>query len=155
MEIFIGLDVSLASTSVCALNVNGETVNEAKVPSNPGSLAGHLRELPGKIVAVGLEAGPQSQWLHKGLSEAGSAPRDRRAHPRTPRILTFRHRPGRRAPPPARIPPGIRRPVAGTISCGAVVKGIRFCVSSGAGGLRSFHPEFDLFRAGRGSLQCC
>ena len=71
MEIFIGLDVSLASTSVCALNVNGETVNEAKVPSDPGSLAGHLRELPGSVAAVGLEAGPQSQWLHKGLSEAG------------------------------------------------------------------------------------
>ena len=71
MEIFIGLDVSLASTSVCALNANGETVNEAKVPSDPGSLVAHMRELPGSVVAVGLEAGPQSQWLHKGLSEAG------------------------------------------------------------------------------------
>lgn len=71
MEIFIGLDVSVASTSVCALNANGETVNEAKVPSDPESLAGHLGELPGKIAAVGLEAGPLSQWLHKGLSEAG------------------------------------------------------------------------------------
>ena len=71
MEIFVGLDVSLASTSVCAIGANGKTVNEAKVPSDPGSLAGHLRGLSGNIVAVGLEAGPQSQWLHKGLSEAG------------------------------------------------------------------------------------
>ena len=39
MEIFIGLDVSLASTSVCALGANGRIVNEAKVPSDPGSLA--------------------------------------------------------------------------------------------------------------------
>ena len=71
MEIFIGLDVSVASTSVCALNANGETVNEAKVPSVPDSLVEHMRGLPGSVIAVGLEAGPLSQWLHKGLSDAG------------------------------------------------------------------------------------
>ena len=71
MEILVGLDVSLASTSVCALDANGRIVNEAKVPSDPGSLVAHLRELSGSVAAVGLEAGPQSQWLHKGLSEAG------------------------------------------------------------------------------------
>ncbi len=71
MEIFIGLDVSLASTSVCALGANGKTVNEAKVPSDPGSLVEHIRGLPGSVVAVGPEAGPLSQWLHRGLSEAG------------------------------------------------------------------------------------
>ena len=71
MEIFIGLDVSMASTSVCALNANGRIVSEAKVPSDPGSLAEHLGELPGSVAAVGLEAGPLSQWLHNGLSEAG------------------------------------------------------------------------------------
>ena len=31
MEIITGLDVSMASTSVCALNANGEIVSEAKV----------------------------------------------------------------------------------------------------------------------------
>ena len=71
MEIFVGLDVSLASTSVCGLNANGETVHEAKVPSDPRSLVEHLRGLPGSVAAVGLEAGPLSQWLHKGLREAG------------------------------------------------------------------------------------
>ena len=71
MEILVGLDVSLASTSVCAIGAKGETVNEAKVPSDPGSLAEHLRQLPGSVAAVGLEAGPLSQWLHKGLREAG------------------------------------------------------------------------------------
>ena len=71
MELFTGLDVSLASTSVCVTGANGKTVNEAKVPSGPGSLAGHVRGLPGGIAAVGLEAGPQSQWLHRGLGEAG------------------------------------------------------------------------------------
>jgi len=71
MEILVGLDASLASTSVCALGANGKTVNEAKAPSDPGSLMERLRELPGSVTAVGLEAGPLSQWLHKGLGEAG------------------------------------------------------------------------------------
>ena len=47
MKIFTGLDVSMASTSVCALNANGALVSEEKVPSDPGSLAEHLGELPG------------------------------------------------------------------------------------------------------------
>ena len=51
MEIFIGLDVSLASTSVCALNVNGETVNGAKVPSDPGSLVAPLAADAGTVLS--------------------------------------------------------------------------------------------------------
>ena len=58
MEILAGLDVSMASTSAVALNANGELVSEAKVPSDPGSLAEHLGELPGRITAVGLEGRP-------------------------------------------------------------------------------------------------
>ena len=61
MEFFTELDVSVASTSACALNANGEIVSEAKVPSDPGFLAEHLGELPGRITAVGLETGPLSQ----------------------------------------------------------------------------------------------
>ena len=77
MEILVGLDVSLASTSVCVLNANGETVNEAKVPSDPESLAEHLGELPGSVTAVGLEAGPLSQWLHRGLQDTANPDPDR------------------------------------------------------------------------------
>ena len=58
MEILVGLDVSLASTSLCALGANGKTVNEAKAPSDPGSLVEHLRGRPGKIAEVGPGAGP-------------------------------------------------------------------------------------------------
>ena len=58
MEILIGLDVSMASTSVCALNANGRIVSEAKVPSDPGSLAEHLGELPGK------ESRPGQSLIH-------------------------------------------------------------------------------------------
>ncbi len=71
MEILAGPDVSVAITSACAPGADGRIVNEAKVPSDPGSLVEHMHGLPGSIAAVDLEAGPQSQWLRKGLSEAG------------------------------------------------------------------------------------
>ncbi len=71
MDLFIALDVSLASTALCALNAHGKVVKEAKVDSEPAALIAILRTLPGNIVAVGLEAGPLSQWLHRHLSEAG------------------------------------------------------------------------------------
>ncbi len=71
MEILAGPDVSVAITSACAPGADGRIVNEAKVPSDPGSLVEHMHGLPGSIAAVGLEAGPLSQWLRKGLGEAG------------------------------------------------------------------------------------
>ena len=61
MEFLVGLDVSVASKSVCALNANGETVNQAKVPSDSESLVEQMRELPGSVTAVGLEASHLSQ----------------------------------------------------------------------------------------------
>ena len=71
MEVYIGLDVSLARTAICVLGENGEIVTEAQVASAPDSLVSFLRELPRGIAAIGLETGPLSQWLHKGLTDAG------------------------------------------------------------------------------------
>ena len=71
MDLFIGLDVSLASTAICVVSAHGKVVKEDKVASEPEALAEFLRGLPGGSVAVGLEAGPLSQWLHKGLTDAG------------------------------------------------------------------------------------
>ena len=71
MDVYIGLDVSLASTAICVLGEKGEAVTEAQVASAPDALVEFLRGLPHEIAAVGLEAGPLSHWLHKGLSEAG------------------------------------------------------------------------------------
>ena len=71
MEVYIGLDVSLASTAVCVLGEKGKIVTEARVASAPEALVSFMQELPYGIVAIGLEAGPLSQWLHKGLTEAG------------------------------------------------------------------------------------
>ena len=57
MDVYIGLDVSLASTAVCVLDEKGKIVTEAQVASEPEVLVEFLRKLPHGISTVGLEAG--------------------------------------------------------------------------------------------------
>ena len=45
MNVFIGLDVSLASTAVCVLSETGEIVQETVVLSEPGALISTFKEL--------------------------------------------------------------------------------------------------------------
>ena len=74
MDVYIGLDVSLASTAVCVLDEKGKIVTEAQVASTPEALVSFLGKLPHEIAVIGLEAGPLSHWLHKGMSDAGFQP---------------------------------------------------------------------------------
>ncbi|MEV8468647.1 IS110 family transposase, partial [Fluviibacterium sp. DFM31] len=71
MRLFVGLDVSLAKTAICVLSEHGKIIKEAEVASEPEMLVRWLGDLDGRIAAIGLEAGPLSQWLHRGLKEAG------------------------------------------------------------------------------------
>ena len=71
MDLYIGLDVSLASTAICVVSAPGKVVKETAAPSEPEDLVRVLRGLPGRVVGVGLEAGPLSQWLYQHLTEAG------------------------------------------------------------------------------------
>ena len=71
MEHFAGIDVSLKDSSVCVVDATGRIVREAKVASEPEALAAWFRGLGVEVARIGLEAGPLSQWLHAGLSEAG------------------------------------------------------------------------------------
>jgi transposase len=71
MKLFVGLDVSLEKTAICLINEHGKIVREAQAASEPEALTRWMRELDGTIAAIGLEAGPLSQWLHRGLTEAG------------------------------------------------------------------------------------
>ena len=71
MEVYIGVDVSLASTAVCVLGERGTIMAEARVASAPAALVSFMQQVPYGIAAIGLEAGPLSQWLHQGLTEAG------------------------------------------------------------------------------------
>ena len=71
MDVFIGLDVSLASTAICAVTERGAITVVKSAASEPEALVKSLLEIDANILCVGLEAGPLSQWLHKNLTEAG------------------------------------------------------------------------------------
>lgn len=88
MKLFVGSDVSLSnerwlkralgtalkrdrSTSICVISEHGRIIEVAETESDPEVPVHWLVESDGSITAIGLEAGPPSQWLHQGLTEAG------------------------------------------------------------------------------------
>jgi transposase len=71
MAHFVGLDVSVKETSVCVVDDAGKVVCERKVPTEPDDIAVLLTSVGGEYVRVGIEAGPLSQWLVNGPTEAG------------------------------------------------------------------------------------
>jgi transposase len=73
MEHYAGIDVSLELSSVCVVDARGQIVREAKVASEPEALATWFKGLSFAVTWIGLEAGPLSQWLHAGLTQAGLA----------------------------------------------------------------------------------
>jgi transposase len=73
MDHYAGIDVSLECSSVCVVDASGEIVWEAKVASEPEALIAWFESLGVRLVRIGLEAGPLSQWLFAGLRQAGLA----------------------------------------------------------------------------------
>lgn len=71
MTYFVGLDVSVQDTAVCVVDEAGDLVCEHKVATEPDDIAVLLTSIGGDYVRVGIEAGPLSQWLVSGLTEAG------------------------------------------------------------------------------------
>jgi transposase len=71
MKYFVGLDVSLAETSICLVDEEGLIIREGKAESDPTALASWLSSSGAVLQRVGLEAGPLSPWLHDGLIAAG------------------------------------------------------------------------------------
>jgi transposase len=71
VEYFAAIDVSLELSSVCVVDGAGQIVREAKVASEPEALVAFFRGTGLTFTRIGLEAGPLSQWLHTGLTEAG------------------------------------------------------------------------------------
>ncbi|TDE34950.1 hypothetical protein [Antarcticimicrobium sediminis] len=61
MDLYIGLDVSLASTAICVLSSHGQVIKETTALSAPEELERALRSLSGTVAGIGLEAGPLSQ----------------------------------------------------------------------------------------------
>ena len=73
MEYYAGIDVSLESSSLCVVDATGRIVREAKVASEPETLTAWFQSLGFTLSRIGLEAGPTSQWLHAGMTQAGLA----------------------------------------------------------------------------------
>ncbi|WP_352852675.1 transposase [Mesorhizobium sp. M0895] len=71
MELFVGLDVSVRTTSVCVMDTGGKLIRESKVETELEAIGALLHAIGGPYQRVGLEAGPLSQWLYSGLSAAG------------------------------------------------------------------------------------
>jgi transposase len=68
---FAALDVSLEKTTVCVMSLDGTIVKETVVPTDPGAIAACLLDNPGQLERIGLEAGPLSEWLVRGLADFG------------------------------------------------------------------------------------
>jgi transposase len=70
MALYVGLDVSLKTTSICVVEANGSIVWEGKAESEPVPLIKALTRWGAKIALVGIEACPLSEWLYGALVES-------------------------------------------------------------------------------------
>jgi transposase len=73
MKHYVGIDVSLETSSVCVVDGNGKIVREGKIVSEPDALIAWLGGLKLELTRIGLEAGPLSQWLYAAMRQAGLA----------------------------------------------------------------------------------
>src|SRR5262245_8986794 len=73
MEHYAGIDVSLECSSVCVVDASGKIIREGKVASEPEALVAWFGSLGFSLMRIGLEAGPQSQWLFAAFRTAGLA----------------------------------------------------------------------------------
>jgi transposase len=68
---YAAIDVSLELSSVCIVDATGKVVRESKVETRPEALVKFFRDFALLLTRIGLEAGPLSQWLYAGLTDAG------------------------------------------------------------------------------------
>lgn len=71
MHYYVGLDVSLKTTSICILNENGKRTNEGEVDSTPEAIGNFLKRTGFEIERIGLESGNLTHYLKKGLLRMG------------------------------------------------------------------------------------
>ena len=71
MKYYIGLDVSLATTAICAVDENGAIIKEGVAASDPDEIANWLEQLGLAFERVGLETGSTAAWLYSGLRDRG------------------------------------------------------------------------------------
>lgn len=67
----VGLDVSSARVAMCVMNESGEPVWQRSIDSDPCAIAAALEPYRAQMALIGLEAGPSSAWLARGLRDQG------------------------------------------------------------------------------------
>jgi transposase len=67
-KLYAALDVSLNKTAVCVMDYEGDLVREVEVATCADAVADVLRGYRDQLERVGLEAGPMSEWLVRGLA---------------------------------------------------------------------------------------
>ena len=68
---YVGLDVSLAETSIAVIDADGVVIWRGAVASTPEAIAEVLKTHAARAERIGLEAGQLASWLYHGLSERG------------------------------------------------------------------------------------
>jgi transposase len=71
MKLYAALDVSLNKTAICVMDYDGGLVREAEVVTCPEAISQLLLTYRSDVERVGLEAGPMSEWLVRGLAKHG------------------------------------------------------------------------------------
>jgi len=71
MSVFVGLDVSLNSISICVIDADGELVWRGKTLSEPAALIAALQPHRQQVHLVGIEACPLSEWLYGAMIDSG------------------------------------------------------------------------------------
>lgn len=72
-NLYAALDVSLNKTAICVMDYDGHLVHEVEVATCPDAISQVLLAYQNEIERVGLEAGPMSEWLVRGLAQFGIA----------------------------------------------------------------------------------
>ena len=74
MTTFVALDVALEKTAICIMLADGSIAAEVTAASDPEAISAELgrQEVVGPDTLVGLEAGPLSEWLARGLVDLGA-----------------------------------------------------------------------------------
>ena len=67
MRNYVGLDVSLKTTSICILNEKGKRIIEGEANSTPEEIGEFLKKTGLEIEKIGLESGSLTHYLKKGL----------------------------------------------------------------------------------------
>ena len=68
---YVGLDVSLETTSICVVDANGQVAWRGQCPSDPDMIEQAIRRHAPGVVRIGLESGQLSNWLTLALQQRG------------------------------------------------------------------------------------